>query len=154
MDICLPFHRDWREGRRCWVEADTLRWRVRLLYPAGENGKNDAAMDELRDYILELRAVLDQEQADAGRGEDVDPDAGEEAAVQTMLMDYEAQLAEDKALAEAEDDDPEALLAADTKAIGTTTAALRDLDITKSYVPFPPRDTVHIPTSSTHSFSR
>jgi hypothetical protein len=32
-----------------------LQWRVRLLYPAGENEKNDAAMDELRDYILELR---------------------------------------------------------------------------------------------------
>jgi hypothetical protein len=90
-------------------------------------------------------SVLDQEQADTGRGEDVDPDAGDEAAVQTMLMDYDAQLAEDKALAEAENDDPEALLAADTKAIGTTTAALRDLDITRSDVLFPPRDAACIP---------
>jgi hypothetical protein len=88
------------------VEADTLWRRVRLLHPAGENEKNDAAMDELRDYILELRAVLDQEQADAVNGEDVDPD--DEAAVPARLVDCEAQLAGDKALAKAENDDPEA----------------------------------------------
>jgi hypothetical protein len=111
LDKCLPFHRDWREGRRCCVEADTLRRRVRLLYPADENEKSDAAMDKLRDYILELRAILDQEQADAGRGEDVDADADDETAVKARLENYEAQSAEDKALAEAENDDPEALLA-------------------------------------------
>jgi hypothetical protein len=96
LDKCLPFHRDWR---------------VRLLYPADENEKSDAAMDKLRDYILELRAILDQEQADAGRGEDVDTDADDETAVKARLENYEAQSAEDKALAEAENDDPEALLA-------------------------------------------
>jgi hypothetical protein len=45
------------------------------------------------------------------------------------------------------------LLAADTKALGTTIAALRDLDITKLYVPFPPRDTVCIPILSARSLS-
>jgi len=128
------------------------RW-VRHRHPAGENEKNDAAMDELRDYILELRTALDEEQARAGDGPDVDPDE-DEAAVQARLLDYETELAEEKALAEAEDDDPEALLAADAKALGTTTAALRDLDITKSHVPFPPHDAVGIPTLSALSFSR
>lgn len=152
LDQCLPFHRDWRDGRRCCVEADTL-WRfVRRLNPAGEDEKTDAAMDELRDYILELRGVLDKEQAKAGDGEDVDDD--DEAAVQARLVDYEAQSAEDNTLAEAENDDPEALLAADTKALGTTTVALRDLDITKSHVPFAPGDTVCIPILSALSFSR
>jgi hypothetical protein len=59
---------------------------------------------------LLYRAVLDRKQADAGDGEGVD----DEAAVQARLADYEAQLAEYKALAEAENDDPDALLAADT----------------------------------------
>jgi hypothetical protein len=95
LDKCLPFHRDWREGRRCCVEADTLWRRVRLLHPAGENEKNDASMDELRDYTLELRDFLDKEQAEAGKGEDVDPDADDEAAVQARLVDYEAQLTEE-----------------------------------------------------------
>lgn len=118
--------------------GDTL-WRfVRHLHPAGENEKNDAAMDELRDYILELREALDSEQAEADDGEDVD---------------CEAQLAKDKAIAEAENDDPKALLAADAKALSTTTTALRDLDVTKSHVPFPPRDTVCIPIISALSFS-
>lgn len=98
------------------MEADTL-WRfVRHRHPAGENEKNDAALDELRDYILELRAALDKEQAKAGDGPDVDPDDDDdEAAVQARLVDYETELAEEKALAEAENDDPEALLAADAK---------------------------------------
>ena len=78
LDQCLPFHSDWRENRCSCVKADTL-WRfVQRLHPAGENEKNDAAMDELRDYILELRPVLEKEQAKAGDGEDVDDD---EAAV-------------------------------------------------------------------------
>jgi hypothetical protein len=114
LDKCLPLHRDWREGRCCCLEADTL-WRlVRHLHPAGENEKNDAALDELRDYILELRAALDEEQSRAGDGPDVDVD-DDEAAVQARLVDYETELAEEKALVEAEKDDPEALLAADAK---------------------------------------
>lgn len=88
LDKCLTFERDWREGRRCCVEADTL-WRfVRRLHPAGENQKKDAAMDELRDYILELRGVLDKEQAKAGDSENVNDD---EAAIQARLAKYEAQ---------------------------------------------------------------
>jgi hypothetical protein len=58
-------------------------------------------------------------------------DDDDEAAVQTRLVDYETQLAEENALAEAENDDSETLLAANTKALGATNAALRDLDITK-----------------------
>lgn len=129
LDKCLPTHRDWREGRGCCLEADTL-WRfVRRLNRAGENDENNAAIDELRDYILELRAVLDQEQAKAGDGEDVDDD---ETAVQARLEDYKSQLAEDEAFAEAENDSPEPLLAAaDAKDLSTSTAALRDLDIRK-----------------------
>ena len=60
------------------MEADILRLFVRCLHPAGENEKNNPAMDELRDYILELAAVLDKGQAKAVDGEDVDDD---EAAV-------------------------------------------------------------------------
>lgn len=136
------------------MEAGAL-WRfVRHWHPAGENEKNDAAMDELCDYILELRAFLDKEQAQAGKSEDVDPDDDDEAALRARPVDYETQLAEDKALAEAENDDPEALLAADAKVLGATTAALRDLDITKSYVHFPPRDTVFDPIQSALSCSR
>jgi hypothetical protein len=71
-------------------------------------------LDELRDYILELRAALDEEQSKAGDGPDVDVD-DDEAAIQARLVDYETELAEEKALAEAENDDPEALLAADAK---------------------------------------
>jgi hypothetical protein len=132
------------------VKADTL-WRFfRRLHLAGENEKNEAAMYELRDYILELRAVLDKEQG-KGDGDHVHDD---EAAVQARPVDYEAQLAEDTALAEAENNDLEALLAADIKPLGITTAALRDLDITKSYVPFPPRDAVCIPIFIALFFSR
>jgi hypothetical protein len=58
-------------------------------------------------------------------------DDDDEAAVQTRLVDYETQLAEENALAEAENDDSETLLAANTKPLGATNAALRDLDITK-----------------------
>jgi hypothetical protein len=71
-------------------------------------------LDELRDYILELRAALDEEQSKAGDGPDVDVD-DDETAIQARLVDYETELAEEKALAEAENDDPEALLAADAK---------------------------------------
>ena len=78
------------------------------MHPAGENEKNNQSMDELRDYILELRAVLDEEQAKAADGGDVDDD---EAPIQSRLVDYELQLAEEKALAEDENNDPEALLA-------------------------------------------
>lgn len=80
-------------------------------------------------------------QANAGDGEDVDDD---EAAVQARLADYEVQLAKDEALAEAENNDPEVLLAVDAKALGTTTAALRALDIRKLCVV--PRETVCTPT--------
>jgi hypothetical protein len=45
---------------------------------------------------------------------DVDVD-DDETAIQARLVDYETELAEEKALAEAENDDPEALLAADAK---------------------------------------
>ena len=115
-------------------------WRfIRRWNPAGEDEKNDAAIDERRDYILEPRTALDQEQAKAGDGEHMDDD---EVAVQARLEDYEAQLIEDKPLAEAENNDSEALLAVDAKALGTTIAAPRDLDITTSYVPILPRDTV------------
>jgi hypothetical protein len=128
-------------------------WRfVRHLHPAGVSEATDAAMDELRDYILELRAFLDKEQAQAGMGPDVDED--DEAAIQSRLEDHETQLAEDDALAEAESDDPEALLAAETKALDTTTAALRNLAITTSDIAFPPRDTVCTPIPSMLSFSR
>ena len=89
--------------------------------------------------------MLDKEQAQAGMGPDGDED--EEAAIQSRLEDHETQLAEDKALAEAENDDPEALLAAGTKALDTTTAALRNLAITKSDVASPPRHTVCTPKS-------
>lgn len=122
------------------MKADTLWQFVRRLHPAGENEKKSAAMDELRANVLELRVVPNEEQAKAGNVEDVDDDEG---AVQARLVDHETQLAQDKPVAETENDDPEALLAADTKALGTTTAALRDLDITKSYAPFPPRDTAY-----------
>lgn len=103
---CLPSRRDWSEGRRCQVEADTL-WRfVRRWHLAGENEKNYAVMDdELRDYILELRGVLDDEQARADDGKDIDPD-DEEAAVQDSLEGFEEQLAEDKAIAGAENGAP------------------------------------------------
>lgn len=70
----------------------------------------------------------------------------DEAAIQARLVDYETQLAQDKVLAEAENDELEALFAADTNALGTTTAVLRDLDITNPDVPFSPRDTVSIQT--------
>lgn len=60
-DKSLPFHSDWHEERRCCIEADTLWWFVRRLHPAGENEKNDATVTQLRDYILELRAVIDKE---------------------------------------------------------------------------------------------
>lgn len=73
LDKCLPFHSDRRENKRCCVEADIL-WRVVRRLHADENEKNDSAMDELRDYILELRAVLDKEQAKAGDDEDVGDD--------------------------------------------------------------------------------
>jgi hypothetical protein len=68
----------------------------------------------------------------------------DEAAVQARLADYEVQLAKDEALAEAENNDPEVLLAVDAKALGTTTAALRALDIRKLCVV--PRETVCTPT--------
>lgn len=55
------------------------------MNPAGEDEKNDAAIDELRDYILEPRTVLDQEQANAGDGEHMEDD---EAAIQARLEDY------------------------------------------------------------------
>ena len=116
------------------------------MHPAGEKEKNDAAMDELRDYVLEPRAVLDKEQAKAARagyGEDVN---GDEAAVEARLVDYGVQSVADTTFADVENDDPEALLAANTKVLGTPTAALRDLDITKSDVPFSPCDTVCVPT--------
>lgn len=104
-------------------------WRfIRRSNPAGEDEKKDAAIDEMRDYILEPRTALDQEQAKVGDGEHTDDD---EVAYQARLEDKEVQLAEDKALAEAENDDLEVLL-----------AALGGLDITRSHVPIPPRDTV------------
>lgn len=62
-------------------------------------------MDELRDYIVELRRVLDDEQTKADDGEHMDPDDDDEAAVQAMLEDYEEQLAKNKALGEAEKSD-------------------------------------------------
>ena len=108
LNKCSPSHSNWCEDRRCCVEVDFL-WRfIRRLHPAGENEKNNQSMDELRDYILELRAVLDEEQAKAADGGDVDDD---EAPIQSRLVDYELQLAEEKALAEDENNDPEALLA-------------------------------------------
>lgn len=100
-------------------------WRfIRRWNPAGEDEKNDAAIDERRDYILEPRTALDQEQAKAGDGEHMDDD---EVAVQARLEDYEAQLIEDKPLAEAENNDSEALLAVDAKALGTTSQHLATL---------------------------
>lgn len=55
---CSSFHSDWREDRRCCVKGDTSRRFFRRSNPAGENEKKDTVMDELRDYMLELCAVL------------------------------------------------------------------------------------------------
>jgi hypothetical protein len=84
---CLQFRSVRRENRRCCVEANTL-WRiVWRLHSAGENEKNEAAMDELRGIIRESRAVLGKKQAKAGDDEGMDDD---ERAVQARLVDYEA----------------------------------------------------------------
>lgn len=81
-------------------------------------------MNELREPIDELKGTLYEE-------EPLDYDA--EAAVEERLAAHDAAVAAGKELAEAEQDDPEELLAADAKVLGTTTDKLRDLDIAKSY---------------------
>jgi hypothetical protein len=102
---------DWREANACREHAECNWHIVRRWHPAGENSKNDTAMQELRISIDELRQALADE-------EPVEDDS--DAAFEEKIAIHDEAVEVENGVAIAEHGDREETLAADARALDTT----------------------------------
>lgn len=111
---------EWTEANGYRSQAETL-WRiVRRWHPEGEDAKVDAAMQELRTALDALKNELEVEQP-----EDYDP----EEDVEAELAAHDERVAEEVALAEAENDDPVELAKADKVAVAAMSSKMDEMEI-------------------------
>ncbi|KAK3074927.1 hypothetical protein LTR53_002238 [Teratosphaeriaceae sp. CCFEE 6253] len=95
---------DWEEAEECRVRAEAI-WRiVRRWQPEGQDVEVDAAMKELREALEDLHVAIKDEQP---KGYDPETD------VNQFITQNDAEVADAQAIAQADQDDPEALELAD-----------------------------------------